>query len=225
MAKLRFGRVTEIDAAKGTARVQFEEDEIVSAPLRVGVSKAHKDSYTFAYDVGEYVACLMDENSEQGVITSAVYAGDNQPRNGGADIAGVTFSDGTKVHYDRAAHSLVIEVAGGDITIRTTKDVKIECVNASVTASGKTTLDTPQAEVTGDLKVGGNLQIAGSTSGTGDFSTSGNFVVNGDSQIGGRLDVTQAITSDAEVSAAGGAVNLTTHIHPTPSGPSGTGAG
>lgn len=70
-----------------------------------------------------------------------------------------------------------------DMTINVSNAVQITCQNATVNASSKVTLNTPETEMTGNLNVAGTINSQGK------------------------------ITSMAEVSANGGAVNLSTHVH------------
>jgi phage baseplate assembly protein V len=187
---LRFGNVTEIDATKGLARVSFDEDGIVSdwLPIAVKGSKANKHESWF--DVGDFVACLMDKNIEDGVILGAIYDENNAPPVGNKDVESTTFSDGTLIKYDRSSSTLTIECVG---------DVNVNCVNANVTASTKVTIDSPESEFTGDVSVQGELSANGVQS-SGDVSASGQVSAGGQVTA---LDGTPA------------AVHLTTHMHPT----------
>jgi phage baseplate assembly protein V len=209
----RTGTISQAKPAEGLYKVQFAEDDLESGWLHLVVKKTLKDSSTHALDVGEHVACLMDEHCERGAILGAIYSESETPKNASADIEGTTFSDGTRVSYDRSSHTLTVDVQGGNITIKTTADVLVDCVNATVKASAGVKLDTPRGEVTGDWKVGGNLTIVGTTTGGSNFQTDGSLRVRGDAEVLG------------EVSAKADTVRLSTHTHPTPAGPSGPGLG
>lgn len=181
---LRFGNITEIDAAKGRARVHFEEDDIVSDWLPMVVKSSRENKHESWYDVGDFVACMMDKNVEDGVIVGAIYDDNNAPPIGNKDVEAKTFSDGTVIKYDRSSSTLTVECVG---------DVSVQCVNATVSASGQVTVDTPTATFTGDVNIDGGL------------SASGNI------QTQGGIDATGEIHSDTQVSA--GLVGLTTHKH------------
>lgn len=71
---LRFGIVSQIDPINVQARVSFEDDESTSFWLPVLQTKTLKDKFYAMPDIGEQVACLMDENSEDGVILGAIYS-------------------------------------------------------------------------------------------------------------------------------------------------------
>jgi len=71
---LKFGIVTNINPALAQARVQFADDDILSFWLPILQQKTQKDKFYAIPDIGEHVACLMDENSEEGVILGAIYS-------------------------------------------------------------------------------------------------------------------------------------------------------
>jgi len=71
---LKFGIVTAINPLKAQARVRFSDDEMQSWWLPVLQAKTLKDKFYSMVDVGELVACLVDENCEDGVILGAIYS-------------------------------------------------------------------------------------------------------------------------------------------------------
>lgn len=111
---LRFGTISEVDN-KGLAKVVFD-DELQSDWLPYLVSKAATDSYFYPAEPGEFVACLMDEQCENGVILGAVYTGKTKVKNGGAGITSVEFADGTKVIHDSNTSELAITAKKVKIT-------------------------------------------------------------------------------------------------------------
>lgn len=207
------GTISEIDPAKGLARVQLEEDGIVSGWLQMVFKNTLKTSHTHAFDIGEHVLVGLDQNGEAGWILGALPSKKSPPKNSSADIEGVTFSDGTRIAYDRSNSTLLVDTKGV-ITIKTTADVNVECQNAKVKAAQKAILETPEGEVTGNWKVGGNLIIAGDTNGTGNFSTSGSLSVGTDAQVAGRVN-SAAVETSGDVRAGGGLVGLLSHTHAT----------
>ena len=58
---LRFGIVSQIDPINVQARVSFEDDESTSYWLPILQTKTLKDKFYAMPDIGEQVACLMDE--------------------------------------------------------------------------------------------------------------------------------------------------------------------
>lgn len=118
--------------------MSFPADGIVSGWLPLIVSKALKDKHYYMPDINEPVACLMDENLEDGVILGATYNGNAVPGTAqGKDVTSIEFEDGTLISYDRSASKL-----------------SIKCV-------GKVEIETPDAEIKGPLKVTGNISANG----------------------------------------------------------------
>ena len=76
---LRFGIVSQINPVSAQARVSFQDDESTSYWLPVLQTKTFKDKFYAMPDIGEQVACLMDENSEDGVILGAIYSTEDVP--------------------------------------------------------------------------------------------------------------------------------------------------
>lgn len=114
---LKYGNICDIDAAKGLARVEFDDDGITSAWLPIVTSGTSGNKYSHTFDVNEHVACLMDEDAENGVIIGAIYSANEQPDGGGADKVRVAFSDGASVEYDRAAHKLTVKVGNTELDV------------------------------------------------------------------------------------------------------------
>lgn len=99
---LKYGVISSIQPAKGTARVHFDDDGIVSAELPILQWKTLKDKYAHSFDVGEHVVCFMDEHAENGVVLGAIYSEDEKPLITNADETGVTYEDGSYFKYNRA---------------------------------------------------------------------------------------------------------------------------
>lgn len=76
---LKFGVVTNINPILAQARVQFADDDVLSYWLPILQQKTQKDKFYAIPDIGEHVACLMDENSEEGVILGAIYSSADSP--------------------------------------------------------------------------------------------------------------------------------------------------
>ena len=191
---LRFGVISEIDPANGRARVEFAEDGITTAFLPYAVAKTSKDKYYFAPDVGDQVACLMDENAEDGIIVGSIYSDVDKPASDvqGADVVGIQFADGVKVIYDRASSSLTIDAP---------KTLKIVC-QQSVTVESKTAKVTAPdgVEIVGDTTIRGSLAVIGDMTGNGGLNVQGNVTAGGD------------IETQADVKA--GVISLIAHKHP-----------
>ncbi|MDD3012624.1 MAG: phage baseplate assembly protein V [Candidatus Gastranaerophilales bacterium] len=108
---LKFGIVINIDESKAQARVQFyDEDEMSSYWLSVLQSKTLKDKFYILPDTGEHVVCLMDENSEEGVILGAIYSEADTCPISSKDKILAKFSDGTSIEIDKSQGNLTINV-------------------------------------------------------------------------------------------------------------------
>jgi len=114
---LKFGNICDIDAAAGLARVQFDDDGVTSAWLPIAFPNTLQNKYAWAFDVNEHVACLMDDEAENGVIIGAIYSKAEQPDDGDADKVRVVFSDGASVEYDRAASKLAVKVGTTELDV------------------------------------------------------------------------------------------------------------
>lgn len=105
---LKFGTVTNINPLTAKARVEFADDNIISYWLPILQKKTLKDKYYSVVDVGEQVACLMDENCEDGVILGAIYTSlDEIPAISSSQHL-VKFEDGSFVEYNRDNEMLTV---------------------------------------------------------------------------------------------------------------------
>jgi phage baseplate assembly protein V len=103
---LRFGIIDEIDAPKARVRVRFEEDELKSDWLPMMQTGSLKNKGYSLPDVGEHVACMMDERSENGVCMGAVYNQTDTPAFNSADKFGTQYDNGDEFSYDRSVRLL-----------------------------------------------------------------------------------------------------------------------
>ena len=105
---LKFGTVTAINPLTARARVQFAQDNMTSFWLPILQAKTFKDKFYVIPDVGEQVACLMDENAEDGVILGAIYTTEETPINKTEKQAAANFEDGSFVNIDKEAQTLTL---------------------------------------------------------------------------------------------------------------------
>lgn len=219
---LKFGKITEVDAAKGLAKVTFaEDDNLVTRFLPMSVPKSLKDKYSIPFDINEHVWCIMDENCEDGVIGGAIYDSKNTP-GGAIGKSSVHFVGNMSVDYDRATATLKISGAG-NVEIDTTGDVTIKCNHAiinsltsvDITAVTAINLNAPMVTASAAMTVTASLAAAAITTAPG-AGLSGNM------SIAGNITSTGSITA-AEINE--GAIRLSTHKHigvQTGAGTSGT---
>ena len=215
---LRFGNITEIDVSKCYARVKFLDDGIVSAPLQIVVMGALSTKFFHIFDINEQVACLMDENSEDGVILGAVFSDDVTPDAGDKDVVRVLFPDDSSIEYNRNSHEYNIDIKGKiNITADAEVNLDAEVVNATATTiniEGATNI-TGATEITGNLIVTGNITASGTVTATTAVSTP-SLSGPGVSMSSGNITADGDITSDGEIlgnTVKAGTINLATHVH------------
>lgn len=105
---LRFGIVSQIDPINVQARVSFEDDESTSFWLPVLQTKTLKDKFYAMPDIGEQVACLMDENSEDGVILGAIYSSEDVSATQSEKQLSVNLEDGSYINVDKENKTLTV---------------------------------------------------------------------------------------------------------------------
>ena len=206
---IRIGEVSSVDYSRGTARVVFDdEDSAVSFDLPVlhTTTFANKD-YALP-DVGEDVLCLfLPSGPEEGFILGSFYAGEIELPEANKNRRTVVFSDGSRVCYDREAHTLTVTLDGTAIvfdrqngSISVPQAVMINCTTATVNASESVKLDTPTTNITGVLNV------------TGLITGKGGLAISG----GSGATVNGSMKTTGDVTAGG--ISLQGHTHDCPHG-------
>jgi phage baseplate assembly protein V len=194
---LRFGNITEVDPTKGYARVTFTDDGIVSDWLQIIVKTALNDKDSFTFNINEQVACLMDENSEEGVILGAIFNDKNSPNGGGVGIFRTVFDDNSVIEYNRNSHKYTLDIKG-EINIKSSSVVNIDAVNANIVASAIAKIQAPVIELTGAVAISGALTVGGTITAPGGTPITGDFEVTG--QLKGAI-------------VMAGSIGLGTHKH------------
>ncbi len=105
---LKFGIVTNINPLTAKARVQFADDDVTSYWLPILQQKTLKDKYYTVCDIGEQVACLMDENAEDGVILGAIYTNLDSVPGISQNQHLIKFEDGSFIEYNKETQMLTI---------------------------------------------------------------------------------------------------------------------
>jgi phage baseplate assembly protein V len=132
---LRFGVVTNINPLTAKARVEFAEDGMNSFWLPILQKKTFKDKYYSVVDIGEQVACLMDENSEDGVILGAIYTGVDSVPGISKDQHLIKFEDGSFIEYNKETQMMTIVVKTLNIVADIVNTGKIENTDGIISAS------------------------------------------------------------------------------------------
>ena len=215
---LRWGTVTGVDEAAGSARVQIDDAEnIVSMPLRVLQRRTLKDQHQELPDLGEHVACVFaGQGFEQGVILGAVYSDKDPCPCPGKDphVQYRKFEDGTELEYDRKTHRLTGTVKGWvdltverDVTLRVDRKVTLEAGDDVLIKSGGTiTLEGAASIVlrTPSLIIQG---IAGACNAV----MTAAFRLIGDIEQTGSHDLTGNVSAGGTVTDSGGNTNHHSH--------------
>ncbi|HHW4682422.1 MAG TPA: phage baseplate assembly protein V [Xylella sp.] len=155
------GTVTELDAA--TACVRVEAGELLTGWLPVMAARAGVDRSWWLPQPGEQVLALCPNgDSALGIVLPGSLYQDRFPIPGDtAHQACIVFGDATSVTYDRQAHTLTVDASASSGT------VNLICATATLQASHRVILDTPQVQMTGDLSVNGTIQARGDITSAG----------------------------------------------------------
>lgn len=164
---IRIGEVSSVDAAKGTARVVFDDfDSTVSYDLQVICRNTFANRDYAMPDVGEDVICVfLPTGTEAGFILGSVYAGEITPPESTINRRCVEFSDGSKFMYDRSAHIFTASIGDTSITVNETGvDVQSNSTVHAKVGATEATLGTDGVSIKGNLTVTGNISASGSAS-------------------------------------------------------------
>lgn len=178
-------KVGVIHAARpGFAQVVFPDlDGLVSAWLPVVVRKSLKDKECFTPDPGEHVACVLDENFENGVVLGAVYSDADAPPVSSRDKLHFRFFDGGSFEYDRSS---------GTLTIVTTGPVNVTAAGPVTVKAPSVTIDAPETTITGNLLVKKKLTYQGGMAGSGGEGGA-SAVIDGGVQVNGDVNATGSV--------------------------------
>lgn len=105
---LRFGIVSQINPVLAQARVNFGDDDSTSFWLPILQTKTLKDKFYSIPDIGEQVACLMDENSEDGVILGSIYSTEDVPVVTSEKQISLNLENNALINIDKETNTLTI---------------------------------------------------------------------------------------------------------------------
>lgn len=148
-----------IRAVSDSGKLQSVQAELLKGELRDNLERFQQYGYTSVPLTGaEGVAVFVGGNRDHGLV---VCVDDRRYRVKDLQAGEVAIytDEGDKIHLKR----------NNEIEI-TTKTLKVICETATVEASEKITLDTPETEITGNLTVGGNVSTAGNSTSAGQVS-------------------------------------------------------
>lgn len=224
---VQYGIVTSVDPKTGTARVQLpDQDDMVTADLRVIQARTLKDQCQHLPDVGEHVACVFEgQGYEEGMILGAVYSEADPCPAHDPQVEYHKFEDGTEIEYDRKKHTLAAIVKGtadisatGNISATTEGNADISAKGAiNISAQGEIkissgssiTLGAPVVNINGTLNWGGQGGGAGTGTLRGNLRQEGNYEQEGNFNTSGQVG---AQSMDAQ-SGHFGSINSNSHGH------------
>lgn len=181
---LRFGNITEVDPVKGYARVTFTDDGIVSDWLQFVTLGAIKDKFSHTFSINEQVACLMDENSEEGVILGALFNEKSTPNGGGEGVFRVKFEDDSVIEYNRNSNEYNVDIKG-KVNINAASEVNINsALKVNISATTETKITSPLITLSGAVAISGALSVGGAVSGPSGSPINGDLEVTGDVKAG-----------------------------------------
>jgi len=130
---LKFGVVTQADPSTCRVRVQYQDNEgIQSYWLAVAQRKTLADRDYHMPDVGEHVACLIDDHNEEGVVLGAIYSAADAAPVDDQDKRHTAFKDGAVFEYDRNKHRLTATLPGGQVRVSIGAEGYLEIQGATV---------------------------------------------------------------------------------------------
>ena len=105
---LRFGIVSQINPQTVQARVKFGDDESTSFWLPILQTKTMKDKFYAMPDIGEQVVCLMDENSEDGVVLGSIYSTEDTPLITTEKQISLNLENNSLINIDKETNTLTV---------------------------------------------------------------------------------------------------------------------
>ena len=105
---LRFGIISQINPQTVQARVKFGDDESTSFWLPILQTKTMKDKFYAMPDIGEQVVCLMDENSEDGVILGSIYSAEDTPVISTEKQISLNLDNNSLINIDKETNTLTV---------------------------------------------------------------------------------------------------------------------
>ena len=141
---VRVGTVASVDLPAARCRVTI--GDLLTAPLPFLSAKAGPDKTWHPPEVGEQVLVLAPSGElTAGFVLGGVYTTTNPPPSASPDVSKMVFSDGASATYDRALHSLTLDLphSGSSLSITVNGNVSISAQGtALVEADGDVTISS-----------------------------------------------------------------------------------
>jgi phage baseplate assembly protein V len=137
---IRVGLVSSVDTKAASARVTFpDRRDLVSYDLPVLVRNTKKNKDYWLPDINEQVVCLfLPTGTEQGYILGGFYSKKTMPDVDSQDKRRTYYEDGSSVEYDRASHTLTIDVPadGGTVIVNAHTSVTVNSPKINLGEAG-----------------------------------------------------------------------------------------
>lgn len=178
---VRVGVVASVDLPNARCRVTI--GEIQTAPLPFLAVKAGEDRTWHPPEVGEQVIVLAPSGElTAGFVLGGVYTTAYPAPSTSPEVAKMLFKDGSSATYDRALHSLTIDLPteNSSLTVTVNGNVTLSATgNALVEADGNATVS---AGSVARIEAGSQIQmVAPAVSITSTVTVSGDVVASGKS--------------------------------------------
>lgn len=197
--QIRFGKVSAIDLATRRVKVVSGGLETTWLPWSAGRAAAGKRRWD-APEVGEQVIVLSPGGDlRQGGVIPGFYQSAADAPSSDANKDRTQYGDGTVVEYDRATHTLVVDLGDGNSKITATRtQIVLEIGDTSMTMSASGTV------FEGPVTINGLLTYTDGMTGSGGSGAA----------LSGDLNVV-----DGDITNEGKSVGSThTHLGVTPGG-------
>lgn len=237
---LKWGVVYEVGTGdkRGRVRVRFPDmDDLVSWWLFVSATRTGLASVYWMPAVGESVACVLDQEMEDGIVLGSHFNAQDPPPGCPMGSLHVEFGDGSWLEYDPAGPGLVASFMG-TVDLRAVGKVRVQSMdglefsgagpvklsamdNMTVTASGKLTIEAydnveVKAYAAATISAAESvLVVAPAICLQGGVSIDGGLDVKGPTAFIGAVDVKGTFSADK---------SSATHTHPVAAGTAQLGA-
>lgn len=180
---VRVGVVASVDLPNARCRVTI--GDIQTAPLPFLAVKAGEDRTWHPPEVGEQVLVLAPSGElTAGFVLGGVYTTSHPAPSTSPEVAKMLFKDGSSATYDRALHSLTIDLptSGSSLTVTINGNATISATgNALVEADGNATVS---AGSVARIEAGTQIEmVAPAVSITSTVTVSGDVVASGKSLV------------------------------------------
>lgn len=160
--QLEYGEVTALDHKTCRLRVRLDDrDGLQTYWLQIPQRNTQgTQRRPLMPELGEQVAVLLDADGVGGVYLGGIYSTAEPPPVVDEDTDYVRYSDGTVVAYDRVAGVMTLECVG-EVVLKCGGDITIEATGLVLLRAHSATLEIPQINVNGDLRIKGDVYASG----------------------------------------------------------------